>query len=179
MAAAAGDQVRVILDAAEQAAAQIRAAAEAEANRIRSQAVEEATGIRSQASSEVSALVESIRVGLTRVRADVELLAEKLAPASPGEPAATPVRASTRQAEAPQAATPAEATARADELPVPTREPEPAAAADADLEGARLVALNMALDGAERSEVERYLSENFSISDRGALLDEVYASLGG
>jgi DivIVA domain-containing protein len=42
-------------------------------------------------------------------------------------------------------------------------------------EGARLIALNMALNGTPRDETERYLSQNFDIEDQDALLDEVYA----
>jgi DivIVA domain-containing protein len=41
-------------------------------------------------------------------------------------------------------------------------------------EGARLIALNMALNGTPREETERYLEENFELGDPGALLDEVY-----
>jgi DivIVA domain-containing protein len=48
-----------------------------------------------------------------------------------------------------------------------------------DTEGARLIALNMALNGTPRAETERYLAENFQLSDRGGLLDEVYASVEG
>ncbi|MGI8593073.1 MAG: DivIVA domain-containing protein [Solirubrobacteraceae bacterium] len=47
-----------------------------------------------------------------------------------------------------------------------------------DTEGARLIALNMALNGTPREETDRYLAENFSIEDRAGLLDEVYARLG-
>jgi DivIVA domain-containing protein len=47
----------------------------------------------------------------------------------------------------------------------------------ADAEGARLIALNMALNGTPREETARYLSENFHLSDAGGLLDEVYASV--
>jgi F0F1-type ATP synthase membrane subunit b/b' len=46
-----------------------------------------------------------------------------------------------------------------------------------DTEGARLIALNMALNGTPREETERYLSENFQLPDREGLLDEVYASV--
>ena len=46
-----------------------------------------------------------------------------------------------------------------------------------DLEGARLVALNMALNGTPREETDRYLAENFDLDDRQLLLDEVYASV--
>jgi len=50
---------------------------------------------------------------------------------------------------------------------------------DEDVEGARLIALNMALNGQSREETDRYLAENFDLSDRGRLLDEVYASVEG
>lgn len=50
---------------------------------------------------------------------------------------------------------------------------------DEDVEGARLIALNMALNGQSREETDRYLAENFDLSDRGTLLDEVYASVEG
>jgi hypothetical protein len=48
-----------------------------------------------------------------------------------------------------------------------------------DVEGARLVALNMALNGDPREETDRYLAENFDLADRQALLDEVYATVEG
>ena len=50
---------------------------------------------------------------------------------------------------------------------------------DADAEGARLIALNMALNGEKREDTDRYLAENFDLSDRAGLLDEVYASVEG
>jgi DivIVA domain-containing protein len=48
-----------------------------------------------------------------------------------------------------------------------------------DLDGARLVALNMALNGDSREETGRYLAENFEVPDREQLLDEVYAAIEG
>jgi DivIVA domain-containing protein len=48
-----------------------------------------------------------------------------------------------------------------------------------DLDGARLVALNMALNGDSREETGQYLAENFAVSDRERLLDEVYAAIEG
>jgi hypothetical protein len=47
------------------------------------------------------------------------------------------------------------------------------------LRRARLVAVNMAANGASRVETARYLSERLCIRDREALLDSVYESLGG
>ncbi len=84
---------------------------------------------------------------------------------------------------APAAAPPAEAAPAA--VPAPERAvavAEPAAATDGDdggdVEGARLIALNMALNGQSRAETDRYLAENFALADRDGLLDEVYASVG-
>ncbi|HXC45051.1 MAG TPA: hypothetical protein VNU24_00480 [Solirubrobacteraceae bacterium] len=48
-----------------------------------------------------------------------------------------------------------------------------------DLDGARLVALNMALNGDSREDTARYLEENFAVPDRERLLDEVYAAIEG
>jgi DivIVA domain-containing protein len=77
--------------------------------------------------------------------------------------------------------------------PEPPRSPEPRApaassapaageagqapAVSTDLDGARLVALNMALNGEAREQADRYLQENFQLSDRSKLLDEVYAAI--
>ena len=66
---------------------------------------------------------------------------------------------------------------------ISSAEPEPVGpparpAAPGD-EGARLVALNMALNGTPREETDRYLAENFDVSDRSAVLDDVYSRVGG
>jgi hypothetical protein len=45
-------------------------------------------------------------------------------------------------------------------------------------EGARVLALQMALDGIPREETARYLHENFALEDPEGLLDEVYAKAG-
>jgi hypothetical protein len=51
-------------------------------------------------------------------------------------------------------------------------------AGDDPLRRARLVAVNMAANGASRAETARYLSERLGIRDREALLDSVYDSIG-
>jgi DivIVA domain-containing protein len=68
-----------------------------------------------------------------------------------------------------------------EEQPLFSAEParEPAAAGNEDLDGARLVALNMALNGDSRDDTGRYLEENFEVPDRERLLDEVYAAIEG
>lgn len=52
----------------------------------------------------------------------------------------------------------------------PSREPRP-------LRQARLIALNMAANGAPREEARRYLAERLGIEDPGPLLDDAYRSL--
>ena len=66
-----------------------------------------------------------------------------------------------------------------DDAAAPAAPAEKAEPGDEDTEGARLIALNMALNGEPREAADRYLAENFDLSDRGALLDEVYASVEG
>ncbi len=143
---------------------------------------------------ELSALVESLRTGANRLGADLSLLSGNM-----GELYAAAGRAS--HADAP-AGTPAPAPADApivedvliveqaedgpgDDEPAPDTataaaadgDGDGAAADDDDIEGARLIALNMALNGQSREETDKYLAENFDLSDRGALLDEVYATV--
>jgi hypothetical protein len=55
----------------------------------------------------------------------------------------------------------------------------PAPPLDDDLDGARLIALNMALNGEPREQADRYLAERFELADRAKLLDEVYAAIEG
>lgn len=50
---------------------------------------------------------------------------------------------------------------------------------DPDSDGARLVALNMALNGDSREQTDRYIAENYEVEDRAKLLDEVYAAIEG
>jgi hypothetical protein len=56
---------------------------------------------------------------------------------------------------------------------------QPAAAHGGGVEGARLIALNMALNGTPRAETARFLNENFDLDDPEAILEEVYARVGG
>ena len=88
------------------------------------------------------------------------------APPIPAAPAPTPLRSVPAQ--------PAEAAAAAAEPGSGT-----ATAGAADLDSARLIALNMALNGESRADADRYLAENFTLSDRQKLIDEVYAAIEG
>jgi DivIVA domain-containing protein len=60
-------------------------------------------------------------------------------------------------------------------LPVVAESPVP----NGDLDGARLIALNMALNGDSREDVGRYLADNFDLADRDKLVEEVYAAIEG
>jgi hypothetical protein len=140
--------------------------------------------------SELSALVESLRTGANRLNADLSLLSGNMgelydaagetqaapAPVAPAAPEPEPeldvvvveeVIVAVVEEDAIDE-TPEEYAAEIDETRV-----------EEDVEGARLIALNMALNGQSRAETDRYLAENFDLSDREALLDEVYATVEG
>jgi DivIVA domain-containing protein len=98
--------------------------------------------------------------------------------------AGTPRRAARRDAgAAPEAAEPAPIAPAAPKPPIAAAaEPAPAAAQPSpagggDLDGARLIALNMALNGESREDAERYLATHFESIDRVKLIDEVYAAI--
>ncbi len=63
--------------------------------------------------------------------------------------------------------------------PAPPRSEPQAGAGNGDLDGARLIALNMALNGDSRAATDRYLAEHYDLGDRQKLLDEVYAAIEG
>jgi DivIVA domain-containing protein len=157
--------------------------------------------------SELAGLVESLRTGANRLTADLSLLEGGMAdlydasgrsrPSSgprvvesvplavvSDEPERTLEAVESREEDEPvveeltvvevvevEPAPPAPVQAApAAPAPVPN-------ASSADAEGARLVALNMALNGTSRAETDKYLAENFDLSDRAGLLDEVYATV--
>lgn len=186
-----------ILRQAETEAREIRAEAAQEAQSARTDAttqardyvgrVSESTTVMLQRlnamESELSSLIDGLRTGSNRLNADLQLLEgnfdgvrDAVGPraqfATEAEPSVsvpldTDVEAAPRQ----DAPVPEDV---AGDVPEEQPEPEPQAA---DLEGARLVALNMALNGTPREETDRYLAENFDLDDRQLLLDEVYASV--
>jgi DivIVA domain-containing protein len=147
--------------------------------------------------SELGALVESLRTGSNRLGADLQLLEGNLAEVSAAvaprpqfepEPAVAVVEVEVDEVELEPIAEPVGAAEVFIEDEAPEDEPvapAPATAAASaaedsdDTEGARLIALNMALNGTPREETERYLEENFELADPGNLLDEVYASVEG
>jgi DivIVA domain-containing protein len=144
--------------------------------------------------SELSALIESLRTGSNRLNADLQLLEGNLtdvrgavSPRGRFEPEPPEQPESARQEPAgagqnggsDQAST-ATAAQSADQGDVAAHtDAESSAGQGSDPEGARLIALNMALNGTPRDETDRYLADNFELEDRQGLLDEVYASVEG
>ena len=191
---------------AEEEASRIRSDASREAERIRDEAVDrarnhvgkvsESTALMLQRvdamEAELTALVDSLRTGANRLTADLSLLDGNMGdlygasgssrgPSGSRTPAIEPAAeteafASARPVAGPTDPEPVAVAAS----PAPAASPPASAAAsadDADVEGARLIALNMALNGQSREETDRYLADNFDLGDRSQLLDEVYDSV--
>jgi len=195
MASGASEQVRAIVEAAESSAAGIKAQAELEARTLREDATAEGREHVARVSKVSDALAERVQEMAAELKRLTDGLAAQLgrpeaaaptAAATPAEPtvvAAKPDEDDDIADHAVDAAAGAEPSEpEVEDEPEPeVEEPEPAkaAAADDDSEGARLIALNMALNGTPRDETDRYLSENFDLADREGLLDEVYAKAAG
>lgn len=184
---------------AHEGARQVRDAANRDAERTREEALEKAraqvaavaqvsTTLLERVGSmdaEVNALVASLRAGAGRLAADlsaVEAGMGELYGAASG-------RAATQQAPEPASPQPSQFEAELDtamaapspaaSIPAVQEDQAAPAAGGADLDGARLIALNMALNGESRNDTERYLAENFELPDRLKLIDEVYAAIEG
>jgi len=187
-------------------AAQVEHDAAREAQRIRDEAVarsqehvgqvREAIALMLQRvdamDSELSALVDSLRTGANRLSADLSLLSGNM-----GELYTAARSAGDEEDEA--LGYEPDAFAEEDEVEVevvaviedaydepasgqPTvvhAQPTVATGSEDDVEGARLIALNMALNGQSRDETDSYLAQNFDLADRAGLLDEVYATVEG
>jgi DivIVA domain-containing protein len=152
---------------------------------------------------EVSALLEGLRAGAHRLAGDLatadanmgelyDAAAGRTAAAEVGDRAAgessrepasgAPVEdPSAQKPSAPAAAPPEDKTEPPlpppSEAPAATPEPERGVERGGDLDGARLVALNMALNGESRDDTERYLAEHFQLVEHRRLVDEVYAAI--
>src|SRR5215212_17631 len=189
LATGASEHVRQIVAAAEASAAEIKAEAEREAEALRDTAAAEAREHVARVSEAARALTDGIGAMEAELRRLVEgLEAELGSDAAPlaREPETTSVPEPSR---APQPTpAPADPGAEADDVAdravdaepdeAPAEEPAMPDGGD-DSEGARLIALNMALNGSPRDETDRYLAEHFNLDDREAMLDEVYARVGG
>ena len=190
-------------------AREVRETADRDAESTRSEAIEKArshvAGVAQVTATllervgsmdgEVGALIESLRAGAGRLATDLAALEQnmgELYDAASGKPATRAGAGERSQPSIPVPAhplSPPESTEPGIHLDPDAPASEPAtdaapASADApassgDLDGARLIALNMALNGESREETDRYLAENFTLPDRLKLLDEVYAAIDG
>lgn len=196
LAADASEHVRAIVQAAETSASEIQRQAEEEAREIRAQASAEAQTTREQATSqardnvekvsrstasliqrlealenETGALFESLRIGSDRLSADLQVIAENLEEVSGA--------LVTRPRYEPEVSEALVEPALVTEA-MPAVEVAPAADGDGDeTEDARLTALNMALADTPREEIDRFLADNYKLTDRRRLLDEVFENVGG
>jgi hypothetical protein len=144
----------------ESASAQVQAilqAAEASAEEIKREAEADAQRIRTAAREAKQDDLSGVLALVASLRKDLDALEARLNELQGSAPAAVPPPETAKTTRAPKA--------------------PPAVAEEA--EGARLIALNMALSGEPREATDRYLADNFDLSDRAALLDEVYASIEG
>jgi hypothetical protein len=162
-----------------EAADQVRAQAEADAQRTRA-AVGKVGDRAETLSRRLDELAAAVSEAVAELRSELEALTAE----------AEPRDALIAEAEAAAARPPDVAEATRDDVPAPDEpepepeaaEPEPPAPAKPASppvpEGARLLALKMALDGRPRDETAAYLEDNFELDDPQALLDEVYAQAG-
>jgi DivIVA domain-containing protein len=192
------EHARSVREAADHDAEHTREQA-VERARIHTAAVERATAALlarvESMDGEVGKLVEELRAGAGRLAGDLSALEQSMgelydAAAGRAAPPATssappiPVAADSEAATAP-AEPPASPVLQQPAAPAPAQPPAPQAAPAAaeptatggDLDGARLIALNMALNGQSREDAERYLAAHFQSIDRGKLIDEVYAAI--
>jgi hypothetical protein len=186
--------------AARDDAARIRADAEREAE-TRLAGAREAAARLAERAGELERQVAAIRAAIASLGTELEELGagsdrhaaagEPIQAAAPapdarreGEPVASVAAADEPDDVDETIATAEAAAAREPEIsesegsaPPDAGAPEPAPASGAG-EGARVIALNMALGGTPREETARYLAENFELDDPDALLDDVYSRAG-
>jgi DivIVA domain-containing protein len=207
LAGTAASRVEAIVAAAEASAREIEERAHSDAEEIRARAEQEAAARVKGAQDSIDRLVDAaqalqreiddvvgriatLRDGVEAIQADVESAsrpAESTAAARASGTAAAPV-GPIHPEPAPEPPAPVivpEEEPEPEPEPEPEAEPEtleprpkPGADGERASEGARLIALNMALSGTSREETARYLRENFELADPDALLDEVYAKVG-
>ena len=170
LSAGTSEQVRLILEAAERGAADMREDAGRQAKAHVARVEEAAEGMLAKLDAlqgELGSLLDGLRASGERISEGLAALQAQVGDVDP-VPAADPEDFAAPEPE-PE--------------PEPEPGPEPARppadeADEADEAGARIIALNMALGGSSREETAAYLAENFTLSDPGALLDDVYAKVG-
>jgi DivIVA domain-containing protein len=157
LAAGASEQVRAILEAAERGAEQLRADAGREAHEHVEQVETAAKDLMARLDTlhrELDRLLEGLKGTAASLTGSLEALSRDVGTLGAGPAAPAP-------ADAPSAPPAADGAARS-----------------GDEAGARLVALNMALEGTPRDETAAFLAEHYEVAGLDALLDDVYASAG-
>ena len=171
------EKVRALIDDAEAKAAKIVTDAEADAKRIRAEAETESQKRLAEARSALDELQRKLGLG-AEVEPGPVVVPEPSPPETP-EPGPVPVPEPTPEpAPEPEPAIVPEPTPPPDEAtpPVAANGAAPDAAVKSDdAASARLVAMNMALDGVSREEIETHLAENYDLGDAGSLVDDVLA----
>ncbi len=131
-----------------------------------------APSLSDQSAEQVRAIVEAAETSAARIRADAEREArERLAHAAD---AADRLAASVDRLRAEAERLQSELAGLRTETEAPAPEP----ARSDDEAAARIVALELALAGTPREDADRRLAEGYELTDRTALLDEVYAAAG-
>jgi outer membrane biosynthesis protein TonB len=178
------ERVRAIVSEAEERAARIVRDAEGDAGRIRDRAETEAKQRLDEVRRALDELQGKIgvqgKIGAGAAQAEVEpgpVTVPEPEPPDVPEPGPEPVPEPTPEP-APQPEPP-----RIPEPEPPPDEGTPPQVAEApgsppktdDAVAARLVAMNMALDGASREAIEAHLVEHYSVDDAGAIVNDVLA----
>jgi hypothetical protein len=151
----AAEQVKALVEAAEREAARSREGVARVGERA------------DELTRRVDELAAGVAEAVAALKQEIETLREPAEAAPPAEDPGTRVESDADD----------ELIAEAEA--VAGRKPDAGEEAPAVPEGARLLALKMALDGRPREETAGYLRENFELADPEALLDEVYARAGG
>jgi DivIVA domain-containing protein len=195
----AEDEARDIRAEASSEADSAREHATAEARDYVGKVAESTTGMLERIDAmenELEALIESLRTGSNRLSADLRLLEGNLAavknavvprpqfepeaPRPAADATAVPAAAVEEAGPAVPSAEPFEPSDAVAPVEVPADAPAESLPADhingVEDESARLIALNMVMNRTPREEIDRYLAENFKLTDRRGLLDEVYSS---
>jgi DivIVA domain-containing protein len=175
LAAGASEQVRLILEAAEASAAELRADAGREASGQVARVKEAAGGMLSRLDElerELGGLLDALRLsgerlneGLARLQRQAGELGDAAGVRAPGE---------IDWSKAENLKIDDDVVLPGDVNDAKAAAPEDDAPPNGDEAGARLIALNMALSGTPREETARYLAEHFQLADAEALLDDVY-----
>jgi outer membrane biosynthesis protein TonB len=181
------EKVRALITDAETKAAKIVSDAEADAKRIRAEAETESQKRLVEARSAFEELQKKLGLGaevepgpVTAPEPEPPAVPEPTPPVPDPGPPSPPVPEPEpplipEPTPPPDEGTPPQIAA--DPAPVAATNgaaPDAAAKSD-DTASARLVAMNMALDGASRETIEAHLADNYALADAGSLVDDVLA----